>query len=68
MKPHLTQHCVNEYSNSFPNAQESNLFKNFAKQVLSGSLNEEWPEQALKTQELLNACYQSALDDKPVTL
>lgn len=66
MKPHFTRHKVNEYSNSFPNAQESNLFRNFADQVLSRELNSEWPEYALKTQQLLDACYQSALENKPI--
>ena len=68
MKPHFTRHRVNEYSNSFPNAQERHLFRDFAAQILTGELNEDWPEQALKTQQLLNACYQSALEDKPVTI
>jgi hypothetical protein len=68
MNPNFTSYRVKEYSNSFPNAQESNLFANFGRQVLSRKLNTDWPEQSLKTQELLNACYQSALDDKPVML
>lgn len=68
MKPNFTKHQVSEYSNSFPNAQESNLFRNFAMQVLSKELNADWPDQALMTQQVLDACYQSALDDKPVTL
>ena len=66
MVPHFTRHMVNEYSNSFPNAQETHLFRSFADQVLSGKLNTEWPEWALNTQKVLEACYESALNDKPI--
>ncbi|HAV61534.1 MAG TPA: oxidoreductase, partial [Verrucomicrobiales bacterium] len=49
-------------------SQETRLFRNFANQVLGGKLNGEWPEIALKTQRLLNACYESALENRPVEL
>jgi predicted dehydrogenase len=68
MNAKLTKHNVAEYSNSFANAQESNLFRNFAAQVLSNELNSDWPEYAMKTQQLLDACYESAMEDKPVTI
>ncbi len=54
---------VNEYSNSHPSAQETNLFRNFAEQVRSGNLNNEWPEIALKTQKIIHACLESANAD-----
>lgn len=60
MKPGIDVHSVNEHSNSHPNAQESNLFRNFASQILSGRLNHEWPEIALKTQKVLEACLESS--------
>ena len=41
-------------------AQNTIMFRNFADQVLSGKLNEEWPMWALKTQEVLDACFDSA--------
>ncbi|MGD0744431.1 MAG: Gfo/Idh/MocA family oxidoreductase [Verrucomicrobiota bacterium] len=44
-----------------PTAQNTIMFRNFASQVFSGKLNEEWPQWALKTQQVLDACYQSAL-------
>ena len=43
-------------------AQETNMIRNFAEQVLSGRLNEEWPMWSLKTQQVVDACYNSALN------
>jgi predicted dehydrogenase len=48
-------------------AQNTIMFHNFANQVFSGKLNEEWPMWALKTQQVLDACYKSAQESgKPV--
>lgn len=41
--------------------QEANMFRNFSKQVLSRHLNEEWPRAALLTQQVANACLDSAI-------
>ncbi len=41
-------------------AQNTIMFRNFTRQVLSGKLNDEWPMWALKTQQVLDACFQSA--------
>jgi predicted dehydrogenase len=41
-------------------AQNTMMFRNFANQVFSGKLNEEWPMWALQTQRVMDACYQSA--------
>jgi predicted dehydrogenase len=60
MEANTHRHTVPEYSNSHPNAQESNLFRNFANQIRSGSLNDDWFEIALKTQRVLEACLASA--------
>ncbi len=46
--------------------QESNMFRNFADQVASGKLNSDWPNQALKTQLVTNACLTAALNSQPV--
>ena len=54
---HLT---VREHSHGHPSAQETNLFRNFADQVRSGRLNEAWPDMALKTQQVMEACWASA--------
>lgn len=51
---------VPEYSNSHATSQETNLFRNFATQIRSGELNALWPEIALKTQQVMEACLESA--------
>ena len=43
-----------------PTAQDARMFRNFANQVFSGKLNDDWPMWALKTQQVLDACFQSA--------
>ncbi len=62
MRPNLRRHSVAEYSNSHPTAQETNLFRRFADQVRSGTLFDEWPDMALKTQRVMEACRDSALE------
>jgi predicted dehydrogenase len=37
-------------------SQEANMLRNFASQVLSGRLNEDWPMWAMKTQRVMDAC------------
>jgi len=56
---------VEEHANSHPTAQESNMFRNFANQVRSGQLNEQWPAIALKTQQVMEECLDSALSNGP---
>ncbi len=50
-----------EHSHSHPSAQETNLFRNFVEQVRTGRLEASWPELALKNQQVLQACRESAL-------
>jgi predicted dehydrogenase len=52
--------AVAEYSHGHGSAQETQLFRNFSEQVLSGRLNPLWPEEALKTQIVMGACLHSA--------
>lgn len=61
IEPNARRWAVAEYSNSRPGAQESNLFGHFASQVQSGRLNRAWPEMALKTQQVMQACRESSL-------
>jgi len=61
VEPNTRRWTVAEYSNSHPSAQESNLFRHFAEQAQSGSLNEAWPQMALKTQQVMEACRESSL-------
>ena len=43
-----------------PTAQDTLMFRNFANQIFSGQLNNDWPLWALQTQKVLDACLQSA--------
>lgn len=51
---------VNEYANNAPNAQETNLFRNFAELVNTGQRDSHWPDIALQTQQLMDAALESA--------
>jgi len=63
MEPRRRAIEVDEYSNNHECAQETNLFRNFANQIQSGSLNDEWPALALRTQQVMEACLKSAAQD-----
>jgi predicted dehydrogenase len=52
--------CKGQHSKSRACAQDSLMFRNFANAVRSGKLNAEWPIWALKTQQVLDACLESA--------
>jgi predicted dehydrogenase len=41
-------------------AQDTCLFRNFAEQVRFGRLNDDWPMMALRTQQVMDACFESA--------
>jgi len=60
MREHSRRFAVAEYSDSEANAQEANLFRNFAALVLSGEPDYQWAEIALATQKVLDACLRSA--------
>jgi predicted dehydrogenase len=60
MQPHCRRWVVKERSHSHPTAQESRLFRHFAEQVKTGTLNPLWPEMALKTQQVMQACRESS--------
>lgn len=67
MEPNTRCLAVPEYSNSHPSAQESNLFRNFGKQVRTGRLNDDWFDIAMKTQQVMDACLTSAREDGRLT-
>jgi len=46
-----------------PTCQDTNMIRNFANQVCSGKLNPDWPDIALDTQIVMDACLNSARDD-----
>lgn len=49
-------------------AQETNMVRTFAEQVLAGKLRDDWPEWALKTQIVINGCLESARAGRPIRL
>ena len=49
-------------------AQDARMFRNFANQVFSGTLNSDWPMWALKTQRVMDACLESARRGSPVKI
>jgi predicted dehydrogenase len=59
MEPRARKISVEEYSNSDVTSQETNLFRNFAAQALSGRLNADWPQIALNTQTVMEALLKS---------
>jgi predicted dehydrogenase len=60
MEPRSRKTIVSEYSNSHPTSQETKLFRDFSALVLSGRIDNSWPEIALKTQQVMQACFESA--------
>jgi predicted dehydrogenase len=52
--------CPGPHTDSRAMSQEANMFRNFASQVLSGELNENWPQWSLATQQVMDACLKSA--------
>jgi predicted dehydrogenase len=48
--------------------QQSKMIRNFANQVFSGKLNREWPESALKTQRVMDACLEAARKGRKIKL
>ncbi len=51
---------IDEPSDSAAGAQETHMVENFSAQVLAGTIDPFWPEVALKTQTILDACLASA--------
>jgi len=49
-------------------AQDTFMFQNFARQVASGQLEATWPVWSLKTQRVMDACFESAKSGRSVKL
>lgn len=60
LERHTQTYRLPEYSNNAPDAQETNLFRNFSELVLSGKPDPVWGEISLKTQRVLDAALRSA--------
>jgi predicted dehydrogenase len=63
---HPKRFAVSEYSDGAPDAQETNMIRTFSGLVLGGKPDPFWPEVALKTQTVLDACLASARKDGAV--
>ncbi|MDP6446916.1 MAG: Gfo/Idh/MocA family oxidoreductase, partial [Pirellulaceae bacterium] len=63
MHDHTRTIAVPEYSDGMPNAQETNLFRNFSDLALSDEPDDHWPDIALLTQRVMDACHASAMQD-----
>ena len=66
MEGHTRRVAVRESSNNAPTAQETNLFRKFSELALSGKPDNFWAEIALKTQQVMDACMESARQDGKV--
>ena len=62
MERHRQRIAVREYSNSAEAAQESLMFREFAERADAGAPEPFWGDVALKTQQVLDGCLQSARD------
>ena len=60
--------CTGPHTDSRVPAQDSLMFRNFATQVRSGKLNADWPMWALKTQQVMDACYEAGRMGRYVVL
>ena len=54
---------VDQPGSSGPHSQETNLFRNFGSTVLSGQVDEHWPNISLHTQKIADAVVASARQD-----
>jgi predicted dehydrogenase len=63
MESYSRRFAVHEYSSGMANAQETNMIRTFAQIVTSGQLQPRWGEQALATQQVLDALLCSARQD-----
>ncbi len=61
---HVDRHVVvPEKASGHPTAQETKMFRHFSQLVLDGRREQEWGKYSLATQQVLDACLKSALDD-----
>ena len=60
MENHLQRFATPEYASGAANAQEVNMVRTFSDLVITKSIDDQWPTWTLKTQQILDACFQSA--------
>ena len=49
-------------------AQDARMWRNFANQIFSGQLNEDWPMWSQQTQKVMDACLEAGRSGSPVKL
>jgi predicted dehydrogenase len=60
--------AIPEHAMNHPTAQETRMIRTFSDLALSGKPSDFWPDIALKTQQVMDACHRSALaGGKPMT-
>lgn len=62
MEDHSVTHSAHEYGNNHAKSQETALFETFSDLVLRNQVDSFWPEVSLKTQTILDAALESALN------
>lgn len=69
MGSHPRRYAADEASDGEPDSQETNMIRTFSSLVTSGTLDQIWPDVALKTQLVLDACLRSARHEgRPVVV
>ncbi|MCZ2344190.1 MAG: Gfo/Idh/MocA family oxidoreductase [Bacteroidales bacterium] len=63
MERHQRSHVSSEYSDGHADSQETNMIRRFSELARGTTHDPFWPEVALKTQLVLDACLQSARQD-----
>lgn len=63
MEQHTRTHSTREYANNSVCAQETRMIENFSRIALSGSLDDSWTQIAMATQQVMDACLESANHD-----
>ena len=51
-----------------PTSQDTRMWRNFANQIFSGALNQDWPMWARQTQIVLDACLEAGRSGSPVKI
>ena len=66
---HPRRFAAPEYSDGHPDAQETNMIRNFSALVSAGKCDDSWGEIALVTQRVVDACVASAREGgRPVAV
>lgn len=59
---------TDEYGNANANAQEVKMIRTFSRNVLTQSPDDFWPDIAMRTQKVCNACFKSAVAGHDISI